>query len=150
MRLSNITFQRRPEIFFHMNAQSKNNIIKILRQHLPDLKLVYLFGSEATGETHSNSDIDIAFLTENKIDNLSRFELQEALARKLKKDVDLVDLSLSSDILKMQVIYGENLYARQQEYLQVFENRVMQDYFDLQEMLAPLYKSIKEDKTIYG
>lgn len=41
---------------------------------VPDVKLIYLFGSQANGSAHQNSDIDIAILLGQKIASLKRFD----------------------------------------------------------------------------
>jgi len=42
--------------------------VAALRAALPDLAVVYLFGSACSGETHPESDIDLAFLAHQLAD----------------------------------------------------------------------------------
>ena len=44
--------------------------VAALRTVLPDLAVVYLFGSACSGETHPESDIDLAFLAQSKLDDV--------------------------------------------------------------------------------
>lgn len=134
----------------HLSEEVKKDIVSFLDQRIKNLQLIYLFGSEHTGDVHAFSDIDIAFVCAQQMSSINKFDIQEELAIKLKRDIDLVDLSQATDLLKMQVIFGENLFAINESFLFAFENRVMQDYYDLKEMLQPLYASIKENKSIYG
>ena len=123
-----------------------STILHDLHQDIPGLKLVYLFGSTATGQTHAESDVDIAFLSEEAIDNVQRFDIQERIARHLKQDVDLIDLSKASDILKVQVIYGKSLFAISNRFMVEYENRALQDYVDLKEMFNPLLYNISKEE----
>ncbi|WP_368730405.1 nucleotidyltransferase domain-containing protein [Marinomonas aquimarina] len=44
-------------------------------QHLmPDVRLIYLFGSQADGSATPSSDIDVAVLLERKLDPVARFQ----------------------------------------------------------------------------
>ena len=62
------------------------------------LKLVLLFGSVVTGKTHKRSDIDIAFLFENRVDIL---DITNRVIRLLRTDnVDVVDLGRASPLLR--------------------------------------------------
>lgn len=54
--------------------------VRILRETVPDLVAVYVFGSAATGETHAGSDVDLAVLAPRALPNLERFALQERIA----------------------------------------------------------------------
>lgn len=75
------------------------------------LQLVLLFGSVASGKTHKRSDIDLAFLYDEPQDDL---ELTNLVTRRLHVDnVDVIDLSHASPLLKMSVVKtGRLLYER--------------------------------------
>lgn len=95
---------------------------------VPDVKLIYLFGSQANGSAHQNSDIDIAILLGQKIASLKRFDLQESLAIKINKDIDLVDLLSASTVMQNQVIqHGELIYGNEAIRCQ-FEMQVLSMY----------------------
>jgi len=62
------------------------------------LQLVLLFGSSVTGNRHRQSDIDVGFLFDGKLDILA---LTNKVIRLLKTDkVDVVDLKKASPLLK--------------------------------------------------
>jgi len=67
-------------------------------------KLIILFGSYAKNNQNENSDLDLAFLSNKKITNWQRWELAQDLAKELNIDVDLVDLDLADDVLRMQIV----------------------------------------------
>jgi len=82
----------------------KYHVIKSVRSKIPNVKLLYLFGSFASGEQHANSDLDIAILPVKALDNLSRWQIAQELACELNIDVDLIDLNTASTVLCQQVI----------------------------------------------
>ncbi|MBI5559922.1 MAG: nucleotidyltransferase domain-containing protein [Deltaproteobacteria bacterium] len=77
------------------------------------LNLVIVFGSVVTGKTHKRSDIDLAFLFENRVDIL---DLTNKVIRLLKTDnVDVVDLGRASPLLKFSAVKnGKVIYEREQ------------------------------------
>lgn len=83
---------------------NKTVLIDLLKANISDLKLIYLFGSYATGNQDKQSDLDIAVLAESSIDNVSRWKLAQTLACELDIDVDLIDLRSASTVLCQQII----------------------------------------------
>lgn len=59
--------------------------------------LIILFGSTVKGNVRQSSDIDIAYLSDDKVsDQYEIFVIAQELASKLQRDVDLIDLSQAS------------------------------------------------------
>lgn len=99
-----------------MQQLNEKKIIKLLRDNIPKLQLIYLFGSYSQGTQHRNSDIDIAVLAADTLDNIARWELAQKLASELDSDVDLVDLRSASTVLCQQVVtQGKQLWGTQQD-----------------------------------
>jgi uncharacterized protein len=95
---------------------NKTVMIDLLKANISDLKLVYLFGSYATGNQDKQSDLDIAVLAESSIDNVSRWKLAQTLACELDIDVDLIDLRSASTVLCQQIIeQGIRLWGNQDD-----------------------------------
>ncbi len=91
-------------------------IVDLLRSSLPALQAVYLFGSQATGQSTPGSDIDVAVLTETPLSPRQRFELAAELGSLLGQDVDLIDLRAAYTVLRSQVVgHGAALYRRDPE-----------------------------------
>ena len=87
-----------------MSKRKPPNSIHDIRDRLrplfedKDLKLVLLFGSAATGKAHGQSDIDLGFLFEGRVDILA---LTNKVTRLLGMDnVDVVDLGRASPLLR--------------------------------------------------
>jgi predicted nucleotidyltransferase len=70
----------------------QSHIINVCKQFIPDIKLLYLFGSHASNQANTDSDIDLAVLLPSKISPVARWELQQRLSLEFNVDVDLVDL----------------------------------------------------------
>jgi len=126
-------------------------IVECLRECLPGLIAVYRFGSSAGGQTHAKSDIDVAFLASAPLDPVARFELQERLAARLRRDVDLVDLQRASTVMRMQVISTGSLLAvfdavRQEE----FEDHAYSAYARLNEERREILEQIRREGRVHG
>lgn len=63
-----------------LSKEKKHKIIKKLQQKIGGLAGIYLFGSYASETAIPHSDLDIAFLTLQKIPTLQRWKIQEELA----------------------------------------------------------------------
>jgi len=69
-----------------------------------NLSLVVLFGSQASGKTHSKSDIDFAFLSDRNMSLREIAQMQFDFCKKLKlQDLELVDLKKAPPLLLKQV-----------------------------------------------
>lgn len=86
---------------FHLD---KSLVIESVRSKIENVKLIYLFGSFASGQQRADSDLDIAILPIKALDNLTRWQIAQELACELDIDVDLVDLNTASTVLCQQVI----------------------------------------------
>ena len=60
-----------------MTIDFQSNLITVCRQHIPNIKLLYLFGSHASNQTHIKSDIDLAVMFSKKTSTVARWEIQQ-------------------------------------------------------------------------
>ena len=124
----------------------ESHILEYCLKRLSGLRLLYLFGSQASGDARPGSDWDIAFLADDDLDNVDRWHVAEELAAELGQDVDLVDLKEASTVLKMQVVmngrllYGESLEA------DLFASSTMTQYGHLQESRADILKAYERNE----
>ena len=79
-------------------------ITEVLTEKLSPF-LIILFGSTVKGNARQSSDIDVAFLSDNKVsDQYERFLIAQELASILHQDVDLIDLSQASTVFQAQIV----------------------------------------------
>jgi|ASRP01.1.fsa_nt_gi predicted nucleotidyltransferase len=114
----------------------KNEITQIILEKLKDIdkKIVYIFGSYAKKENTKDSDIDIAFYSENEYDSFEIFLLAQEISAKIKKEVDLVQLKKSSTVFQKEVVEnGIYIYEKSSTEREKFELLVYKKYFKLNE-----------------
>jgi len=114
-----------------------NEEIKIIKKILVGAltpSLIYIFGSTVKDRGREKSDIDIAFLSDKKVDEYELFILSQKLADILKKEVDLIDLNMASTVFKIQIIKtGKLIYNSNNLKKMYFQMRTMKDYAILNE-----------------
>lgn len=82
--------------------QIKPKIKKLAEKH--HLSLVVLFGSQATGKIHSQSDTDIAFLSRERMDLIDVSKMTMDFSKELGLgNLELVDMKNASPLLLKQV-----------------------------------------------
>src|SRR5487761_2586964 len=124
----------------------RSGVLELLRQGLPGLQAVYHFGSSAAQDAeHEGSDVDLAVLPEGPLSPLTRFAPAGACARRLHREVDLVDLASASTVLAEQVIEsGRLLYARNPAAVAGFEVAVLGKHCQLNEERRELLADIQQ------
>jgi predicted nucleotidyltransferase len=112
--------------------------------------LPYQFGSTTDGTTHADSDLDLAVLARRPLPNLDRWDLQEELAVRVGRDVDLVDLRSASTVMQAQVIDTADLLAEADRTArQEFEMQVCSAYALLNEERAGILSDVQERGRVY-
>lgn len=127
-----------------------DNAIEILKKEFNPI-VIYLFGSAAQNRLRDDSDIDIAFLTDNQVNDYECFVKAQELADVFNRDVDLINLNTSSTVFKAQVVgTGKIIYCRDETKRMYFEMRSFKSYAMLNEEREVILKKIKERGTVYG
>ncbi len=89
-----------------MESIDEAKLGKWIRECLPKVQAVWLFGSFATHEAKAESDVDLGVLlpfhSPVQPDKLSRIRTE--LAEKLGRSVDLIDLRKASTVLQNEVV----------------------------------------------
>lgn len=123
----------------------------LLEARLPELIALYRFGSSVEGSLRPDSDLDYAVLARNRLDPVQRFEIQEDLAARLRRPVDLVDLRSASTVMRAQVISrGVALVVRDPVAAERFEVTVYASYARLNEERREILAQIGREGTVYG
>ena len=126
-------------------------IISKLTEALPDLIAIYQFGSQETGETHKESDIDVAFLAHHPLSPVQRFDLAQEITVLAHKNIDLIDLRAASTVMQMQVIStGTCLFSNNQAKQEQFENFVYSSSTRLNEERREILNSIRQQGSVYA
>jgi len=114
--------------------------------------LLYLFGSEARGTAHKESDIDIGVLFDKKTKESQYLQLEGRLIELFsnfypKKEINVVNLNISSPLLKQAAILeGKLLYKRSDEARIFFEINTLREYEEYSH-LAKIYNKFLNSKV---
>ena len=132
----------------HEDARGRlaETVVATLREAVPGLRAVYLFGSQARGEAIAGSDVDVAVLAERPLGARLCWEAAQALAARLDRDVDVVDLAGASPVLWMQVLArGRRLWppVGSDTALEHLESRMFSEYARLNEARAGILADIR-------
>ncbi len=122
----------------------ENDVIEVVRNVIkahPEIKLAYLFGSQATGRTGNMSDFDFAFYVDEKNTHKLydlKFILGDKISRALKTDkIDIIILNLTgSPELKYNIIKEGRLFHSEEPFRVLIEPGILNEYFDFHDLLA--------------
>ncbi|NOX92196.1 MAG: nucleotidyltransferase domain-containing protein [Gammaproteobacteria bacterium] len=127
------------------------DIVRLVRHGLPEVISIYSFGSWGTPHVRPDSDIDLAVLLQDPVDNVHLWDVAQDIAREMGKDVDLVDLLSASTVMQMQVIStGKRMYCGEQVVCERFEDYVYVAYARLNEERRGILEDIKQRGTVHG
>jgi predicted nucleotidyltransferase len=131
--------------------QKLATVIEQIRQAVPSVIAVYVFGSCATGTTTPESDVDVAVLPTDPLTGPARWYLAQTLAMTLGRDVDLVDLRQASTVMRVQVLgSGELLFEGDRAKRQEFEAVALGAYARLNEERRGIIADIRARGSVYG
>jgi uncharacterized protein len=126
------------------------SIVTFLRDKL-DPYLLVLFGSLAKGTARADSDVDIAFLSDDQCSSYQIFMIGQELAQLLGKEVDLLDLEQSSTVMKAQIVTsGRIIYCSDETKRMDFYIRALKEYALLNEERAPVLDELARRGSVYG
>jgi predicted nucleotidyltransferase len=129
----------------NLNNQIIDNIKKFLIDNLNPI-FIYIFGSAAEGYFREDSDIDIAFYSDKRINPYDLFIIKEKLADIVKKDIDLVNLKEASTVFKAQIVgKGNVIYFKDEKRLSDFRIRTLKEYVLLNEERKNILETYKMD-----
>ena len=128
----------------------KQLIIDTLKQEIPKLQALYLFGSQNDGSATTKSDVDIAYLSQKPLSSLERWDISQKLASLLSLDVDLIELSTTNTIFRYQILStAERIYGGGYE-VESFETLAYSFYLRFQEERQPIVDEILKNKSVFG
>lgn len=96
------------------------------------LKLLVVFGSQATDRVHKDSDFDFAFLRDKKLTLNQELRLRHDLFKLYKREIDLVDLKEASPLLLGEIAKkAECVFGSRREFSQ-FKVYAMKRFLDFE------------------
>jgi uncharacterized protein len=139
------------EVFLLLGAEINKQIIVDLLVDKVSPYLIILFGSTINGNVHNDSDIDIAFLSNDRnLDKYQLFIIAQELAAKLNRDVDLIDLNQASTVFQAQVVHtGKTIYCTDEQKKANFEMQAFKMYAKLNEERSEILNNIAESGSVY-
>lgn len=117
-----------------MSKEYQKKLNKIFKEN--KVILAYLFGSEAKGTSHKESDVDIGVLFDKKINPKDYLKLEGKLIEFFseiypKREINIVNLNISSPLLKqVAILEGKLLYNRRETERILFEIKTLREYDD--------------------
>ena len=134
----------------YLKSKDKQLIVTTLKQDIPMLQAIYLFGSQRDGSATISSDIDIAYLAIRPLDNLERWKLSQKLASILSYDIDLIELSETNTIFRYQILStADRIYGEGYE-VESFETLAYSLYLRFQEERKSIVDEIMKNKSVLG
>ena len=118
-----------------MKRENIRKKLNSLFQQYPEIKLVYLFGSQAKGKKGPLSDYDFAIYIEVG-DKRKVFEIRLQLLGEISKilHTDKIDLIILNKVmapeLKYNIIKEGNLIFERKLYKLLVEPKILNEYFD--------------------
>lgn len=114
--------------------------ISALFKLYPEIKLVYLFGSQAASKQGLLSDYDFAIYLDEKDKKRMldiKLELMDKIGRTLKTDkVDIVILNIiESPEIKYNIIKDGKLIFEKEPFKVIVEPKILNEYFDFHSLL---------------
>ncbi len=125
-------------------------IVTYLQGKVPNLLAIYAFGSQITGYSRSDSDLDIAVLVEGYADPVQLFDWAGELADLVGCPVDLVDLRAASTVMQYQIITHGQPWWQKDSQARLYEVAILSDKLALDEARANLLHDIAGRGTVHG
>jgi uncharacterized protein len=113
-----------------VSASVLERVARVAASH-PEVRAVYLFGSQAKGDARPDSDLDFGVLFRTPQPLSATQALEEPLSRAAGCKVDVVDAGRASAFLALEIVRGERIVCRDRVETDVFELYVLRRAGDL-------------------
>lgn len=111
-----------------ITSKQQKRIEEIAKKY--DLKMILLFGSQVSGRTHKESDVDIAVLPEKNLTFEQEVFLNTDLIHVLG-NVDLTNLRKAPPLLMKEIIENYKiLYEKEENVFNAFYSYALHRYFE--------------------
>jgi predicted nucleotidyltransferase len=118
-----------------MHLKNRNNpdlsLLPKIFSGFPGIRAVYLFGSTVNKKYHSESDLDLAVLSDSSNFRQHRLEILTALAGKGFCHVDLVFLDTNDIVLKYEAVSPNRLIYQREDFERgTYYSKIIRQYLD--------------------
>jgi len=106
---------------------------------MPDIGVAILYGSCAAGKMNQASDVDIAVAGAQRLSIAERARIAACLARRVQRDVDVIDLQAISGVLLHQALaHGTPVLVRNKPLYAALMKRMLFNQADV----MPYYRRL--------
>jgi predicted nucleotidyltransferase len=106
------------------------NLARVAATH-PEIRAVYLFGSQVKGDARPDSDLDVGVLFEAPQLLGHALALETELQQAAGSEVDVVDAGRAAAFLALEIVRGERIFCRDPVETDRFELYVLRRAGDL-------------------
>lgn len=133
-----------------LETNLKKQLIETIQNKI-NPAFIILFGSFAKGTSRLDSDVDLAFFSNELLSSYERFLLASELAEIAGREVDLIDLKQIDTVFTMQIFsQGQPIYIQDENEFTRQKMRAYSMYATLSEQRAGVIESIKERGSVFG
>jgi predicted nucleotidyltransferase len=127
-----------------MTTPPSSNLESIAKRY--GLRLIVLFGSQVTGRTHVESDVDVAVLARRPLTVAQRSQLWMELSDAFQTEIDLTMLNRGEPLLLYRVASsGRLLYESERWAWAEFKGYAARYYEDTQKLRDDLARYLKRE-----
>jgi len=113
------------------NSLPDFRLLKPVFKKYPEIQAVYLFGSQAEGRLHSESDLDLAVLSFSAVLHTKKLDILTALSEMGFCNVDLIFLDSADLVLRYEVIRLNRLVYHSSHFKKgEYYSLILRQYFD--------------------
>lgn len=134
----------------HLSNKDQQVIVRYISEHVRAHTLI-LFGSAAKGTMRSDSDVDLAFLSDAAYSPYDLFMIAQGLADLLGREVDLIDFCQASPVFKAQIVSGGKLLLDQEPITRQYAYmRALKEYAMLNDERREILEKLGYGECVAG
>ena len=97
----------------------------------PEVRAIYIFGSQAVGGARPDSDLDLGVLYRTRQALATTLRLEQDFEQETARKIHLIDLGRASAFLALDIVRGERVFCRDATETDRFELYVLRRAGDL-------------------
>jgi predicted nucleotidyltransferase len=133
-----------------LSDQTKEQLVKMIGERT-NAEFILLFGSHAKETARKDSDIDIAYYSEDLLSPFELFSFLGELAQIGNKDVDLVNIREIDTVFAMQIFTtGKLLECKNENEFVKQRMKAFSMYAGLNQQRAEVLQSIQDRGSVFG